>query len=234
MKSSVIIPNIGTGRRIHDAIISAVNQSVPPSIVCVVDDCTHGEDIERISSQFQMPVSSATSCAKINDQTTLMLLLNQAAKTLPSLLNTGLNMAMISDIVCVLDPFDTLMPKFMEEVVYVLSTKPNISCVYGDSVVHLPNNQTVIKRHKSFDSIQCMDNVTYADTIAIKKETVQQVGGFSDNLMDACIFEFLIRACRYGVPYHVAKAITNSTYHEQTSQTANIMAGIRHKYLLET
>lgn len=197
MKVSVIIPNYNYGHLIHEAIESALNQTVKPHEIIVVDDCSIKYNMEFENAVNTLPVKVIRH--KINKG-------GGASR------NTGIKYSS-GDYILLLDADDYLHPTYIEK-----------SIGKGDIVsgwIEYAGTKTGIRKFKETPVYtDFLERNQIVNTTIFKRSVWVDVKGFDEKLTGLEDWMFWLSATKKGYKVHVIQEVM-SYYRRHSHESRN-------------
>lgn len=167
MKISIIIPSYNQSQYLASAISSALEQTVKPHEIIVVDDGSTDNSL-AIAQSFE----DARTPNKVK-------IISQVNKGLSSARNTGI-MNAIGDYILPLDADDMLVETTIEKIMKVIEhtgadiISPSLKC-FG-----LAQDEIILMENPTIEDFKIGNRVGYCS--AIKREFLLEVGGYSPRM----------------------------------------------------
>lgn len=191
---SVVIPTYNRAEMVERAVRSVLAQTYPDLDVIIVDDCSTDNTLERVN-QLQQTDRRIRYLRHENNRGA------QAAR------NTGINSA-IGEFVAFLDSDNEWLPQKIEKQLALFTHQMDIPGMVYCGFSRVNNLQEVIHEYKpefrGYLYPQVLRSwLTDTSTIIVRKEFLEQVGGFTDGLKayhewdlciklsKICVFDFI-------------------------------------------
>ncbi len=188
---SIIIPAYNAAKYIRETIDSICKQSLSEWELWIIDDGS--------SDQTAEIVDTYTNDSRIH-------LISKKNEGVSIARNVGFQQA-TGEYVAFLDADDVWLEPRLEKMVALFRTRPSLGLVHSHMQVideHSQLQETIYKGKEGFilDSLLLWEecNIPAPSSILVKREVVDQVGGFSDKLSTAADQEFFFRvAAQYEI-----------------------------------
>ena len=197
MKVSVIIPNYNYGYLIHEAIESALNQTVKPHEIIVVDDC---------STQYNMEFENAVNTLPVK------VIRHKTNKGGGASRNTGIKYSS-GDYILLLDADDYLHPTYIEKAI-------GKGDIVSGWIEYVGTRTGVRKFNESPTYADFKIKNQIVNTTIFKREIWEWVHGFDEKLTGLEDWHFWLKATKIGYKVHVIQEVM-SYYRRHSHESRN-------------
>ena len=199
MKTAIVITNFNYGRFVTSAIDSALNQSLTPDELVIVDD-TSTDDSVKIIEKHLKEVSSKYP-------TKIKLIVHNSNQGLPTSRNTGITNT-TSELIGFLDADDIYYQPKMQASRDVLLDFPEISCIYSDyDVMDLRNGQSRREFKFSYDVGLLLQTCIVSTNSVFHRKFFESVGLYNPAVKVAEDYELYLRAHKNQLFWHIPEPL---------------------------
>jgi GT2 family glycosyltransferase len=186
---SVVVPHYNRPDLVPAAIRSILNQSVKPSQILLIDDCSTSENREKLK-----PLSSFAT-----------IMTTPRNLGLAGARQFGAQCAK-SEWIAFLDDDDTWLPDKLERQIRYLETHPNVVALGGGTTVRTPDGQEEYWGEKLTYRVNLahalLHTASLVPALLIRRDVLLKIGGFDESLRYLEDYDFGIRLIASGYETH--------------------------------
>jgi glycosyltransferase involved in cell wall biosynthesis len=210
---SIVTPSYNQGRFIEETILSVLNQDYPHIEYIIMDGGSTDQTLNIIR--------------KYQDQ---LICYSEKDKGQTDAINNGLRIAK-GDILAYLNSDDMYLPGAISRVVrYLISENPGSNFVYGEGY-KVNAEGTIIERFPTEPfNLSHLAEICYIcqPTTFWKREVIEEIGLFDENLHYAMDYDYWIRVAQYyGTLDHINDYLAQARVHPETKTMSRRFDGIK-------
>lgn len=199
MNTAIVITNYNYGKFVTTAIDSALNQTIKPDELVIVDDASTDDSVNIIEKHLKTVSDKYT--------TKIKLIVHNTNQGLPTSRNTGIQNTN-SPIIGFLDADDIYYPAKMQASRETFEEFPEISCVYSDyDVIDLRNGQSRREFKFSYDVGLLLQTCIVSTNSVFHRNFFEKVGLYNPTVKVAEDYELYLRAYKTQLFWHIPKPL---------------------------
>ena len=192
LKVSVVMPTWNREQVVADAILSALNQSYPPSEIIVVDDGSEDRTCELLEEQFTKQVASGQ-----------LRILRQAHKGVSAARNAGLASAS-GDLIAYLDSDNTWHQDYLLIMAAIFAECDELATAYAALRCHILDGYRTLMHATPYDRRALLEENFIDQNVFMHRRFVYlQNGGFDESLRRLVDWDLIISYTRLYPPAYV-------------------------------
>ncbi len=232
MRIGVLIANKNYSPYIQQAIDSALNQTLLPSCICIVDDGSTDDSWEKICLYANQNLRQEEVADSPNGKVLVKIgsirNVDVVAIKIPVSMgpsearNYGLDIILPSiDVIAILDADDSMLPTKLEKCVKPFANK-SVGVVYANyNHINSITGVSTLEVKRPYDIFALQAECIVHSGALIRAELLKKLkdeNGYYDRHMRTCEdYDLWIRASKYCSFYHVAESLTNVLVHSGNS-----------------